>query len=240
MNRNLHSIISFLSLKKPRINTLPSMQATVTKYHRSTKTKQKNFHHPVKQWFSKCSPQNSVTGTTNHWVPTHTGYIRNSGAREDQHLFQWALRACVPSAKAHLALCDPMGCSPPAPPSMGFSRQEYWSGLPLPSPGDPPYQGIKPTSPVSPSFAGGFFITEPPGKPLIRGLSHSRVCLIERGDSRPGAGAYDMSSDISSRQKERLHQRLHVQIQRSQESTWISFSLPKDRTIRISKIVTMN
>jgi len=31
-------------------------------------------------------------------------------------------------------LSDPMDCSPPAPPSMGFSRQEYWSGVPLPSP----------------------------------------------------------------------------------------------------------
>jgi len=32
-------------------------------------------------------------------------------------------------------LCDPMDCSPQAPPSMEFSRQEYWSGLPFPSPG---------------------------------------------------------------------------------------------------------
>ena len=142
MNRNLHSIISFLSLKKPRINTLPSMQARVTKYHRSPKTKTKKLPSSFKQWFSKWSPQNSVISTTNHWVPTRTGYIRNSGTREDQHLFQWALRVCVPSAKSHLALCDPMGCSPPAPPSMGFSRQEYWSGLPLPSPGDPPHHGI--------------------------------------------------------------------------------------------------
>ena len=31
-------------------------------------------------------------------------------------------------------LCDPMDCSLPAPPCMGFSRQEYWSGLPFPSP----------------------------------------------------------------------------------------------------------
>ena len=31
-------------------------------------------------------------------------------------------------------LCDPIDGSPPAPPSMGFSRQEYWSGVPLPSP----------------------------------------------------------------------------------------------------------
>ena len=35
-----------------------------------------------------------------------------------------------------------------APPSMGFSRQEYWSGLPFPSPGDLPDPGIKPRSPA--------------------------------------------------------------------------------------------
>jgi len=35
-----------------------------------------------------------------------------------------------------------------APPSMGFSRQEYWSGLPFPSPGDLPDQGIEPRSPA--------------------------------------------------------------------------------------------
>ena len=44
-----------------------------------------------------------------------------------------------------------------APPSMGFSRQEYWSGLSFPSPGDLPDAGIKPMSPVSPELAGGFF-----------------------------------------------------------------------------------
>ena len=49
-----------------------------------------------------------------------------------------------------------------APLSMGFSRQEYWSGLPFPSPGDPPNPGIKP---VSPALADGFFTAEPPGKP---------------------------------------------------------------------------
>ena len=38
--------------------------------------------------------------------------------------------------------------------SMGFSRQEYWSGLPFPSPGDLPNQRIKPTSPASPILAG--------------------------------------------------------------------------------------
>ena len=45
--------------------------------------------------------------------------------------------------------------------SMGFSRQEYWSGVPFPSPGDPPDPGIEPKSPALP---GGFFTTESPGK----------------------------------------------------------------------------
>ena len=49
-----------------------------------------------------------------------------------------------------------------APLSMGFSRQEYCSGLPCPSPGDLSDPGVEPTSPA---LAGGFFTTEPPGKP---------------------------------------------------------------------------
>ena len=51
-----------------------------------------------------------------------------------------------------------------APLSMRFSRQEYWSGLPFPSPGDLPDSGIKLLSQVSPTLAGGFFTTAPPGK----------------------------------------------------------------------------
>ena len=50
-----------------------------------------------------------------------------------------------------------------APLSMGFPRQEYWSGLPFPPPGDRPDLGI---SLVSPALAGAFFTTEPPGKPI--------------------------------------------------------------------------
>ena len=50
--------------------------------------------------------------------------------------------------------------------SMEFSRQEYWSRLPLPSPGNLSNSGIEPMSPVSPALAGRFFTTEPPGNPL--------------------------------------------------------------------------
>ena len=42
---------------------------------------------------------------------------------------------------------------------MGFSRQEYWSGLSFPSPGDPPNPGIKPSSLMSPALTGVFFTT---------------------------------------------------------------------------------
>jgi len=47
---------------------------------------------------------------------------------------------------------------------MGFSRQEFWSGLPFPTPGDLPDPGIES---VSPALAGGFFTTAPPKKPYV-------------------------------------------------------------------------
>ena len=53
-----------------------------------------------------------------------------------------------------------------APRSMGFSRQEYWSGLLLPLPGDVRDPGNKTVSPLSPAIVGGFFTTESPRKPL--------------------------------------------------------------------------
>ena len=46
-----------------------------------------------------------------------------------------------------------------------FSGQEYWSGLPFPSPVDLPDAGVKLTSPMSPALAGRFITSEPPGKP---------------------------------------------------------------------------
>ena len=49
-----------------------------------------------------------------------------------------------------------------APPSMGFSKQEYWSGLAFPSPGDLPDPGIEPRSAA---FQADALTSEPPGKP---------------------------------------------------------------------------
>ena len=52
-----------------------------------------------------------------------------------------------------------------APLSVGFSRQEYWSGLPFRSPGDLPGPGIEPASLLPPALAGKFFITQSPVYP---------------------------------------------------------------------------
>ena len=51
-----------------------------------------------------------------------------------------------------------------APLSMGFSRQEYWNGLPCPSPEDLPEPGIESASPASPALQADSLITEPPGR----------------------------------------------------------------------------
>ena len=62
------------------------------------------------------------------------------------------------------------------PLSMGFPRQEYWSGLPFPTPGDLPHPGIKPVSLVSLALAGGFFTTEPPGNSKY--LAHISLTIL--------------------------------------------------------------
>ena len=60
-----------------------------------------------------------------------------------------------------------------APLSMGFSRQEYWSGFPYLPPGDLLNPGIEPTSPA---LAGEFFITELPRKPKPSGTVQLNIC----------------------------------------------------------------
>ena len=60
---------------------------------------------------------------------------------------------------------------------MGFSRQEYWSGLPFPSPGDLPNPGIKPGSPALEADA---LSSEPPGKPMsmMLAVGYSYIAFI--------------------------------------------------------------
>ena len=74
-----------------------------------------------------------------------------------------SLASLLLSPFSRVRLCaTPQTAAHQAPPSLGFSRQEYWSGLPFPSPRDLPDPGIKSTSPA---LTGRFFTTEPPGKP---------------------------------------------------------------------------
>ena len=78
------------------------------------------------------------------------------------------------SLQSCLTLCDHMNCSPPAPLSVGFSRQECWSGLPCPPLGDISDPEIEPGSPVSPALQADSLPTEPTGKPQIK----QSVCVL--------------------------------------------------------------
>ena len=79
----------------------------------------------------------------------------------------WRAHKCIKSVclLSHAVMSDsaiPWTVARQAPLAMGFSRQEYWSGLPFPPPGDLPDPGIEP---ACPAVSGRFFTTETPGKP---------------------------------------------------------------------------
>ena len=78
----------------------------------------------------------------------------------------WYLCVCAESLQSCLSV-TPWTVAHQAPLSMGFSRQEYWSGLPCPPPGDLPDPGIKCMYLMPPALAGGFFTTNSPGKPTL-------------------------------------------------------------------------
>ena len=89
-------------------------------------------------------------------------------------------RMCV-LACAQLLSCvfvTPWTISHQGPLSMGFSRQDYRSRLPCPTPGDLSNSGIEPASLASPALAGRFFTAGPPGKPLCIHI-HSIIYIWE-------------------------------------------------------------
>ena len=84
----------------------------------------------------------------------------------------WAIYTFLklkPKSLSHVLLFGiPWTVAYQAPQSVEFSRQEYWSGLPFPSPGDPPNPGIEPGSPTLQADA---LPSEPPGKHLSQGTA---------------------------------------------------------------------
>ena len=84
--------------------------------------------------------------------------------------------AVVVKSLTHVQLfATPWTVAHQAPLTVVFPRQEYWSGLPFPSPRDPSRSGIKS---ASPTLAGGFFTTELPGKPINH--PNSFVFVLQR------------------------------------------------------------
>ena len=116
-------------------------------------------------------------------------FVRREGSLEPSCTLQpeeGGLQGQVYPGLGHvLLLMTPRTAACPVPLSMEFFRQEYWSGLPFPSPEDLPDPGIEP---ASPTLAGRFFTTEPPGKAhlgaLCFKLGGGSVCSL-RPLSRP-------------------------------------------------------
>ena len=98
-------------------------------------------------------------------------------------------------AKPSLTLLTPWTVAYQAPLSMEFSKQEYCSGLPSPSPGDLPDPGIEPVSRVS----GGFFTPELAGKPSISFLKYASTWIPNT--SGPGISHKGLWSKLNMMQK---------------------------------------
>ena len=122
--------------------------------------------------------------------------------RFDMHL-------CCMCAQSGLTV-TPWTIACQAPLSMEFSRQEHWSGLPFPSPGDLPDPGVEPTSLVSPALAGRFLITsstwESHTSVILCGCSVTQSCPTLRHHGlqharhpcpSPSPGACSNSSPLS-------------------------------------------
>ena len=86
----------------------------------------------------------------------HISSLTKDQNSKSEALFLSCMCSCS-VVKSCPTLCDPPGSS-----VMGFSRQEHWSGLPLPSPGDLPYPEVELTSPA---LQADSLLTEPPGIP---------------------------------------------------------------------------
>ena len=111
--------------------------------------------------------------------------------------------SCVLNRFSHVRLfVTPWTVAHQAPLSMGFSRQEYWSGLPLPSPGDLPDSGIELVSPVVPAVQADYLplnhqgspdsYSEPPSKSLAHMTLWLQFCMILNREPSQGCFSSDL------------------------------------------------
>ena len=105
-------------------------------------------------------------GRTGHLGAERVKVVERINPRAPRHLF-YSL-GCVLSCFSNVQLfVTPGTVAHQAPLSMGFSRQEYWSGLPHPPPGDLPNPGIKPLSPTTPALQADSSPLRQQGSPFI-------------------------------------------------------------------------
>ena len=126
-------------------------------------------------WIGSATMENSMEGpqkTKNRitiWSSNPTpGHVSRQNSNKKRHTFPtfMCFMLCFMSSPASF-IHTPWTVAHQAPLSMGFSRQEYWSGLLCPPPGDLPNPGIKPRSPA---LQADSLPSEPPGKPKNTGV----------------------------------------------------------------------
>ena len=125
--------------------------------------------------------------TSSGWLPTSTGYGNSSLISTTYNLQRQRGPLCPRSWLKNSTSCvhkliyvrlfaTPWTVAHQAPLSMGFSRQEYWSGLLFPTPGDLPYPRIEPTFLVLPALAGRFFTPGPTWKVTQKSSTFNPSC----------------------------------------------------------------
>ena len=113
------------------------------------------------QWLTRCTSNARDKGL----IPVRevrSHMLHDTTKKKNKKHFGIMFCSC---AQLCLTLCDPTHCSPPGSSVHGTLQEEYWSGLPFPTPGDLPVPEIEPVSLVSPALVDRSFTTLPPGKP---------------------------------------------------------------------------